>query len=208
MSKIKLFGSNPLNQILLINILVYIIGVTIFLFSPESYKIFTYVFSIKSSLILNFLTPFSFITHGFLHANHFHLLSNLVMFGLFYPIFSMIEKERIWRIYLTTVLVTGIVFMLYANLYVGNPCILLGMSGGLFALISYCSNRWDNLLVVDWGFFKVRLRHLFYMLIFLSIIGFLNDENAGGEVCHLTAMLVGWYLYKRTEKEDNKKSEV
>ncbi len=204
MNKIKLFGSNPLNQILIINILVYIIGVIIFLISSDTYQYYEYIFTIKSSLILNIFTPFSFITHGFIHVNHIHLISNITMFGLYYPIFSMIEKKYVWKIYLISVFITGIVFMLYVNIYIEYPCILLGMSGGLFTLISYCSNRWDNFLIVNWLFLKIRLRHLFYMLIFLSIIGFLNNENVGGEVCHLTAMVVGWYLYKRTEEKDNK----
>lgn len=205
----KIFDLKPLNQIVLINILVYIIGVITIFFSQDYYHYYIFFLSLKSQVALDFALPFAFLTNGFIHADIYHIVGNFIIFGLYYTHFMKIETERVWKIYLSAVLMCGIFWILYLHMFEYNESILLGASGGIMALISYSCNKWGEDIAVNFSFIKIRFRHLLYMHITLSVLNYMSHQNVGGEIAHLTGILVGWY-YSRKPLEDmeNKKSEI
>lgn len=201
----KMFGSRPMNQILLINILIYIIGVIISFISKDIYGYYIFFLSLNSNISFDFMYPFVFITNGFVHSDMFHILGNMIIFIFYYNHFIKIESNKIWKIYLSAVLTCGIFWIQYLYFFEYTESILLGASGGIMALISYSCNKWGDDIAVDLPFIKVRFRHLLYMHMFLAIMNFLSHKNVGGEVAHLTGMFVGWYYSRANSKEIEEK---
>ena len=200
----KWFSSKSLNQIILINISVYVLGFLMSLLINGFDKVFIYLFSIHSNLAFDYRLPSVFITHGFVHADFSHIFSNMLFFMLYYPLFSKISNTNIWKIYLWTVFICGIVWLLYLNLFGYTNSLLLGASGGIMALVSYSSTKWGDVVSLDLGYVKIRFKHLLSVQIVLSIINFVDGNNIGGELSHLTGVIVGYCFAKILT---NKKSE-
>ena len=153
--------------------------------------------SLNSNFSFNISTPHVFITWGFLHSNFFHILFNMIILGLYYPLISRNENKDIWKVYIVSILMGSFLWLFYLNFYLYTPSVLLGASGGIMGLISYSCNKWFDEVALDLGFIKIKFAYFLYTHMILIILNFLNHQNDGGEIAHLSGILVGWYYSRK-----------
>ena len=89
--------------------------------------------------------PFQVFTHLFIHANLYHLLSNVFGIGLA----SVYERRVGSRRYLAVLLVGAFSSILSIFFYT-EPIILCGISGGVFALAAAYFVDHENLTTKEW----------------------------------------------------------
>jgi membrane associated rhomboid family serine protease len=141
-----------------------------------------------------------FITYGFFHVDLNHIVNNIIIILLYYPLLSKIANLKIWEVYLFSVFFAGCGWLFYINLIVCKPSILLGASGGIMGLISYGCLKWKNDVVIQIFNKKIPYVYLLYIHLLLIIINYLNGENMGGEVLHLFGLIAGFFIYLKDNK--------
>ena len=168
----SIFDSKGLNMILKINIMVYI---SVFLFTMLSNSfgnVIVNILAIHNNIGYDINLPTKFITHGFLHQEFNHILGNMITIIINYWIFNKIDDKKIWLIYLTSVLFSGLAFI-FANFILNNnmEIILLGASGGICGLLSYSYIRY-NKSFINIKFLKINIQyiHFIYFYVVINVI--------------------------------------
>jgi membrane associated rhomboid family serine protease len=196
---------NGLVQIILINVVVYVIMAIIIVISEISknsapahfFKYYTYLSSNLNNLIYK---PWTVFTYFFTHdINPFHILFNMLALYWFGRIIhEFIGNRRLINIYVMGGLLGGIIFLVIQNtvpFFIERTSLygLTGASGSVYAVAVAAAT-----LVPDYRFFlvfigPVRIIYIVAIFVFISFISIIG-ENPGGNICHLGGALLG-YLY-------------
>lgn len=196
---------NGLIQLILINVVVFVLFGIIFVISQISHNDYPfhfirYYFYLSHDLNALIYKPWTVFTYFFTHSiNPFHILFN--MLGLYWfgrIIHEYVGNRRLINIYILGGLVGGLTYVLLANtvpFFMTKTSIygLTGASGAVYAVAVAAAT-----LVPDYRFFMVfigpvRIVFLVGIFIFLSFLGSVG-ENAGGNLCHLGGAFLG-FLY-------------
>lgn len=189
--------------IILINVLVFIIGIGLLNINPEFVK----YLAIQPAAILGGKYIWTFITSMFMHANFNHLLFNmlsLMFIGSFVE--KLIGKKRFITFYFASGLLAGLLFVLVAfftgfdlNVYA------VGASGAIFGLGGLLAILTPKLPVLV--FFVIPMPMWAAMIGMLGILWILS-ATAGlpiGNIAHLggllTGVFYGLYLKHRYPKK-------
>ncbi len=178
--------------------------------SPAIYHLFALS---ETSLIKGFIwTPLSF---GFLHSGLFHILANLL--GVFFfgrAILPLLGNQRFVKLYLGSIVVSGILWLL-VNIFTPGNFPLIGASGGVAALLivfaSFFPERPITLLLFFIIPVTIKPKYLAIGFFAISVLGFLFTEIPGASnvahSAHLGGMLCGWiyfrYLHQRTSSHSS-----
>ncbi len=154
---------------------------------------------LSSSIWHNFIFPWVWITHLFVHEGLFHFIWNMV--ALYW--FGLIVEDFIGRraaliIFFEGGIVGGIFFLLscqvipwYQNQ--GSHITAYGASAGIMALLFAAAKISPNynirLLLIG----NVPIKYLALVLLVLDLL-FMSQENTGGHIAHIGGALFG-YLY-------------
>ena len=191
----KLKRLNPLELIIVINIVVYVIGF-----------LMTQIFKITDSLnwlklpsnFVEFLyKPWTIITYGFTHYGFFHILFNLlVLYFVSRIILNLFKPKMALSIYFLGIIAGGLSFLLVYNVlppsilnYVSG---LVGASAGVRALVIFICAYMPQ-TEVRLAFWNVKLLYIGIALVIIDVVG-LWSTNQGGSVAHLGGSLLG-YIY-------------
>lgn len=191
----KLKRLNPLELIIVINIVVYIIGFVL-----------TQIFKINDSLnwlklpsdFFEFLyKPWTIITYGFTHYGFFHILFNLlVLYYVSRIILNLFKPKMALSIYFLGIIFGGLSFLLVYNVF--PPSVLnyvsglVGASAGVRALVIFICAYMPQ-MEVRLAFWNVKLLYIGIALVIIDVLG-LWSTNQGGSVAHLGGSLLG-YIY-------------
>ncbi|UYW00335.1 rhomboid family intramembrane serine protease [Flavobacterium agricola] len=152
-------------------------------------------FSLSSHGWQSLYKPWTYVTYAFLHADFFHLLSNVIMLffaaRLFYTLFT--DKQFV-TVYFLGVIFSGLVYSLVSVLF-GKPTVLVGASAGilavLFTVLTYNPHAEVKLLLI--GRIKLWMIGAFLILFFVIQI---PSSNFGGHVAHFAGAFFG-FLYAK-----------
>jgi len=194
--------ANIVERLIYINVVIFILSI-FFSVLPGLYKGQTNWlvnwFSLDSSTEVFLSKPWAIVTYGFLYADFFHLISNLIILyyigNLFVQYFT---QKQFQTFYFLGIIFGGLLFILsynYFPLFSNNQGQLIGASAGVSAIFvgiaTYMPNYQLKLRFI--GF--VKLWHLAGIWVILNFMG-LNGGNAGGNFAHLGGALFG-YLYTK-----------
>lgn len=158
-----------------------------------------------------------FIGFQFLHANHIHLLVNMIGLFFFGPI---VERYLGSKRYLAFYLLCGIfgaVLFVFLNLLgvtatiVGGEGLkipgllfnstftpLVGASAGIFGVLMAGAFLMPRAEVLFFFLIPMQMRTLAYVLVAIALFSLITDRpNAGGEAGHLGGALAGFYFIRR-----------
>lgn len=184
--------------------LIYI-NIGVFLFLTLSSIVFTLIgssFKLGSWLALNtslpilLVTPWTIITHLFVHQGIFHILGNLLMLYFLGKMFLMyFNSKQLLALYFLGGLIGAGFLLLIVNLspiFTDNMS-AVGASAAVMAIaIAVCTYR-PNQEVYLFGMFKIALKWLGLGLILIDLLTFFNG-NTGGHIAHLGGAFTGYWF--------------
>lgn len=206
----KFKTANIAEQVIYANIAAYII--TLF------FKIFSSLMQWQDNLFVNWFAlpanfndfifkPWTIVTYGFLHADFFHILFNLILLyyigNLFLDFFS---KRDFLIYYLGGIIVGGIIYMISYNFFPalkGNNAILLGASAGVTSVLIGLAAKVPNYAIHLRFIGPIKLWYIAAALVFIDIIQLPTSNNTGGLLAHLGGALIGFTLTNYANKGKN-----
>ena len=200
---------NALNQLLLLNVLVFV-----FLVLTEALMKLTGTyaqyypnvirqFQLPSDLPSLLRHPWTIITYAFTHEGFLHILFNLLNLYWFGALIrEYLGDRRLVSVYVLGALVGAVFFLLAFNLIpalrpsLGVP--LIGASAGVTAVIMAAAT-----LMPDYQFSliligPVRIKYIAAVVILLSILA-INQGNPGGGLAHIGGALLGFVFIRQLQ---------
>lgn len=209
----KFKTASIVEQLIYINVAVFLITILSNLFSPPSTYgvgsnfIFEW-FAMPSQFSDFIMQPWTIISYGFLHSGFLHILFNSLWLYFFGRLFlEYFTPKTLLTFYLLGTFFGGIAYFLsynYLPFFEGKAGILLGASAGVSAIVigtaTHIPNYQINLRFI--GYVKIWQIAAFTILLdLLSLAG----SNGGGHFSHLGGALFG-YLY--VSRNGSKSSDI
>nr|WP_317630847.1 rhomboid family intramembrane serine protease [uncultured Flavobacterium sp.] len=182
-------------KIIFWNVAISIVFFLLQAFYPPAKDLILNWFSLSAAGYTSLLKPWSYFTYAFLHADIFHLLSNIIMLHfaakLFYTYF---KNMQFLTVFFGGVVFAGIIYILASVLF-NMQNVLVGASAGvlavLFAVVSYNPHYEVRLILI--GKVKLWMIGLFLILFFIIQI---PTSNLGGHIAHFAGLFFGWFYTK------------
>jgi len=154
-------------------------------------------------------TPWSLITHAFLHGGFLHLLFNMIALYYFGNLFlDFFSKKQFINYYILGILGGGVVFMIsytYFPALKDTSTSLVGASAGITAILVGLATKIPNYGMNFRFIGSVKLWYIAVGFILLDIIQ-LRVSNTGGHLAHLGGAIVGFLLTTYLQPNKNSKS--
>lgn len=208
--KLAFKTGNVLNQIIIINVVVFLAFAVLnvfFIFAQQggTFEVISSYLMLPSNLDTLITQPWTIITYGFFHKGFFHILFNMLYMYWFGRIISeYLGQNKLLGLYVWGVIGGGLLYLLAYNVmpYFENQVLgsyLLGASGGVVAIVvgaaTFQPNYAINLIFLG----PVKLKYIAAFTVFLSFIQS-TGSNAGGEIAHLGGALVGYLSIKQLQR--------
>lgn len=139
--------------------------------------------------------PHQLLTYGFLHADAFHLVLNLVGVVVFGPLIERCMGLRAFGIYVITCLLAAGIAQLLFSLGDPAPVPTIGASGLVYGLLAAAASLYPQQRMPVLPGLSLSVRALAWLLggsaVFHGVVG----TNAGvAHFAHLGGMVGGWLL--------------
>jgi membrane associated rhomboid family serine protease len=199
-------------QLIIINVIVFIVLSTLYVFSKwfGFEDVFVEVhknFMISSSFSEFIQRPWTLITYFFNHdlGQIMHILFNMMALYWFGKLFvEYLGTDKLIALYLLGGIAGGVLYLCMYNLIPNPPVFLsqlsgmVGASGAIYAIMVGAAT-----LLPDYTFFllflgPVRIKYIAAFFIFLSFVGSVSG-NAGGNIAHLGGALMGFVYIKQLQ---------
>lgn len=185
--------TNGIKQIIIFTSIIFVIQTIL-----EINKIgfLKYYFSLSLSNIKEFHI-YEFFSYGFLHADFFHILFNMLnlwMFGS--EIERLWVKKDIYVLYFFSILMGGI-FFISSNLLQFSNGYVIGASGGVFGVLTCYAFLWPNRELLFFGVIPVRAKYLVPIILFLGII---LDAGRISHSAHFGGIFAGYLFFSLKTK--------
>lgn len=193
-------GNNALRKLIIINVVVFIITSILGKFPFTWSKIFLANLALPHHFQDFIRQPWSLFTYIFLHANFWHLLSNMLWLFFIGEIFrSLAGNKHIYRTFLWGGISGGILYLIVLNMlpyYADMPISIrmVGASGGVTSVIIAAAVFTPDYELRPFGLFNIQLKWIAIVFIVYNLLALGNGENDGGILSHLGGALFG-YLY-------------
>lgn len=193
----KFKTSDVLTQLIVINVVVFLIvrlGAFFMSMSPGG---FAYWFVLSDDLKTLLFRPWTLITYGFLHFDVMHILFNMLWLYWFGRIIlNLFNGRRFLTIYLLGALSGGLLFVLSYNffpVFENTRGYLIGASGAVTAIMIFIATYTPNteLRIFRWN---IKLWHIALVLFVLDLMRIPSSGNAGGLLAHVGGGVFG-YVY-------------
>ncbi len=197
--------NNTLTQLIVINIIVFVVLALLRLLAQfgalQGVYVFLYdQFSIPP-VFTDFLTkPWTLITYSFAHSlsGIMHILFNMLALYWFGRIIQeYLGSEKLLHLYVLGAVAGAVVYLMSYNLipyYADRAAAVSGMVGASAAVFAIAVGA--AVLSPDYTFYllffgPVKIKYIVAVYVFLSILG-LSGGNAGGDLAHLGGAAIGW----------------
>lgn len=196
---------NALNQLLLINILVFVtlilLRTILWLTQVPYFSLIMTWLALPSEPMLLLRRPWTLFTYFFTHREWLHIIFNMLnlyWFGLI--IREYLGSKKLISLYILGGLCGAILYLIFYNFVPyfiqRGPAEMIGASGSILAIIVAAATLLPdysfNLLL----FGPVKIKYIAAFLILLSVSGAIGD-NAGGNIAHLGGALLGYIYIKQ-----------
>lgn len=190
MGSFKRFEFKTISQkLVLINSIIFVIGLIIMNFGYPFYDWFTLPDTSNENYKI-----YQWITYMFLHGSFIHILFNMIVLFSFGPVVEKyLGKSKFLLFYLLGGIFAAIIHYAFIHITDGR---VLGASGAIFAILGYFTLSNPNDKVYLFMIIPIKTKYvisgiLSYELI-MAIIGI--DDNVG-HVAHLAGALFGFMFY-------------
>jgi membrane associated rhomboid family serine protease len=201
---------NSLNQIIFVNVLVFIVvllsNVVLTLSQhKDMYRFGMSWLELPSHLDTFISRPWTLFTYFFLHEDPFHILFNLLVMYWFGQIISdLIGSKRITALYVLGGLFGGVFYLIAYNTIPyfedrAASSVLLGASAGVYAIVTAAATLVPDytMFLIFFGPVRIKYIALFYLVISVAQT---TSSNAGGNFAHLGGALVGYIFILQLRK--------
>ena len=141
--------------------------------------------------------PFSLVTYIFMHADFWHLFSNMLwLFFIGVILEDLTGKKHIWRLFLGGGIAGGILFMLLFNILPffntgGIPVYMVGASAGVTAVVVGTATFVPRYKVYLFGIIGIELFWIAFFRVLFDFLGATGNTNQGGYIAHLGGAAFG-----------------
>jgi membrane associated rhomboid family serine protease len=149
-----------------------------------------------------FREPWNFyqlLTYGFLHdpENLTHILFNMLGLWIFgTDLEGIYGRAEILRIYLATIVVAGLVWVIVATVGQGGPGVLLGASGGVMGMMILYVLHFPRRTLLIWGILPVPAWALGVVYVAMDLLGAASPTDNVAHVAHLSGVAFGFVYFK------------
>lgn len=192
---------NAVAQLILINIVAWIVYVTVLVFAQSNAA----VFGIRSSVEMSsnpgifFSRPWTIITYSFLHdpQDLFHILFNMVWLYSFGRLFKeYLGSDKLISVYVLGSLFGGIAYILLYNFvpaFANHFGLLVGASASVTAIVVATATLLPeyrfNLMFIG----PVKIVYIALAMVLISYFRTINKINTGGNMAHLGGAAIGYF---------------
>lgn len=200
---------NSLNQLLLINILVFVILLLLLVILRISHNDHVYN-SLVSYLALPsepgvfIRRPWTIFTYFFTHEGWLHIIFNMLnlyWFGML--IREYLGSKKLLSLYILGGLAGGVLYLLFYNLIPffiqRGSAEMIGASASVLAIIVAAATLLPNFVFHLLLLGPVKIKYIAAFLVLLSLSGAVGS-NAGGNVAHLGGALLGFVFIRQLQK--------
>jgi membrane associated rhomboid family serine protease len=200
---------NALNQLLLINIIVFVTLILLFVafrisHNDQVYKTIVSYLSLPSDPGTFVRRPWTLFTYFFTHEGWLHIIFN--MLNLYW--FGMLIREylggkKLLSLYILGGLAGGVLYLLFYNLIPffiqRGSAEMIGASASVLAIIVAAATLLPNFVFHLLLLGPVKIKYIAAFLVLLSLSGAVGN-NAGGNVAHLGGALLGFVFIRQLQK--------
>ena len=208
--KVAFSTGNILNQLIVINVVVFlffgVIGVFMTLAGESQlYSDITRYLMLPAAPEKVILQPWTLITYFFFHKGFFHILWNMLfMYWFGRLITDYLGQNKLLSLYVWGGIGGGLLYLLIYNLLpfyapMVENSYLLGASGGVIAIVVGAATFQPNYTVPLIFLGPVKMK---YIAAFYVVVSFLQSTgpNAGGEIAHLGGAFMGYLVISQLQK--------
>lgn len=176
---------------------VFILTAIIGLFSGGD--LFLNYFKITPDLGTFIYQPFSLVTYIFMHADFWHLFSNMLwLFFIGVILEDLTGKKHIWRLFLGGGIAGGLLFMLLYNILpyfsrMPHPPYMVGASAGVTAVVVGTAAFVPRYRVFLFGIIGIELFWIAFFRVLFDFLGVAGPFNQGGYMAHLGGAAFGFF---------------
>lgn len=200
--KYKFNNLDVFGKIIAVNVIVHIVS---FLLRVLKLSGILGYFQLPSGFSDFLWQPWSLLTYGFLHADIWHLLFNMLMlFYLTRVTGNLFRHKMVLNIFFLGIISGGLLYLCIANLWSTNffdtdRSILLGASAGVSSLLMFVGVYMPDSTIRLFNTFTVKWKHIALFFVVIDLVRILLGDNQGGYVAHLGGYLLGFYYAKKLQ---------
>ncbi|HEY5917155.1 MAG TPA: rhomboid family intramembrane serine protease [Chryseolinea sp.] len=198
-------------QLILINVVVYLVLVVFFVVStvsqfPEFFEIIHKIVAIPAPLVEFLQRPWTIITYAFVHdwTGILHILFNMLFLYWFGRLFvEYLGSDKLISVYFLGALAGAVAYLIVYNVIPFYEARIpsggmVGASAAVYAIVVATAT-----LLPDYTFFllllgPVRIKYIAAFYIVLSFLGSVGS-NEGGNIAHLGGALIGFVYIKQLQ---------
>ncbi|MGI4863465.1 MAG: rhomboid family intramembrane serine protease [Janthinobacterium lividum] len=197
---------NALNQLIIINALVFAVIIVIRAVlhvsqANDTYESIRRQLELSSSIPVLLHHPWTLLTYAFLHQDFFHILFNMLnMYWFGQIIREYLGDRRLVSLYILGALAGAVFFLLAFNFLpvfqsgIGIP--VIGASASVTAIIVAAATLLPDYTFMLFIIGAVKIKWIAVAVVLISIAG-INGGNPGGEITHLGGALLGFIFIKQ-----------
>lgn len=174
---------------------IIMINIAVFLPCALIPKLNTFIyqwFSVFPATLGMTLQVWRLISYQFLHGGIFHIFFNMLVLFFFGPMLErMWGSKRFLIFYLVCGMMGGIVYPILVGLNVLGVGTLVGASGAIYGMLAAGAIMFPNMQIYVFGVFPLPFGVFAVLTVIISMLNFLEGNNAGGEAAHLAGMAAG-----------------
>lgn len=201
--------NNALPQIIIINVVVFLVLVILNLFGniDALSGINSFVqrqFSIPSQFSEFIFRPWTIITYAFSHSLNgiMHILFNMLFLYWFGKlIVEYLGNQKLINIYVLGAITGATLYLLAYNIVPGltdHRATMVGASGAVYAVVLAAATLIPNYTFFLLFFGPVKIKYIALFVLATSLIG-LNGPNIGGNLAHLGGGFIGVFYIKQLQ---------
>jgi membrane associated rhomboid family serine protease len=192
------FSSNPVldfltgsvvNQIIVINVIIYVIQVIL------ARSSFIDIFGLTPHVVLSRGYVWQLVTYMFLHGSPWHLLLNMFIIWMFgTPLEGVWGSNRFLNYYIAC----GLGGALLRFLFSFNTTVI-GASGAGYGILLAYAILFPYSEIYVWGLFPVRARTLVIFMIVIELVSGITGKDGVAHFAHLGGMGAG-FIYLKSDR--------
>ena len=200
--KLKLSQLNSLQKIIVVNGLVFILGLLLKLINGSFQQSTLSWFELPSDFSDFIFKPWSIISYAFVHYDFLHILFNMLWLYVIGELFlNLFNPKLALNVYFLGGISGGLLFMLCYSLFpqvfnTGNR--LVGASASVRALLIFLCAYLPSKEIRFFAF-NLKLWYFGLAIVILDIIG-LFGTNAGGNLAHIGGAALGYFYAVQLKK--------
>lgn len=200
---------NALNQLLLINIIVFVALILLYVafrisHNDQVYRTLVSYLSLPSEPMTLLRRPWTLFTYFFTHEGWLHIIFNMLnlyWFGML--IREYLGSKKLLSLYILGGLAGGVLYLLFYNLIPffihRGSAEMIGASASVLAIIVAAATLLPNYVFHLLLLGPVKIKYIAAVLVLLSLSGAVGN-NAGGNVAHLGGALLGFVFVRQLQR--------